>query len=81
MKQGGFFMVFEKIKEIIKDELGFEAEGLTMESTLEDIGADSLDAVELIMALEEEYNIEIPETDVVNMKSLGNMVAYVEANQ
>jgi len=74
-------MVFEKIKEIIKDELGFEAEDLTPESTLEDMGADSLDAVELIMALEEEYNLEIPEAEAVNMKSLGNMVSYIEANQ
>jgi len=74
-------MIFEKIKEIIQDELGFEAEGLTPESTLEDMGVDSLDAVELIMALEEAYNIEIPEAEAVNMKSLGNMVSFIEANQ
>jgi len=71
-------MVFDKIKKIIKDELGFENAVLTLDSTLEDIGADSLDAVELIMAIEEEYNIEITEADATKFTTLGSIVTCVE---
>jgi len=72
-------MIFDKLKEIINDELGFETADLALESTLEDMGADSLDAVELIMALEEAYDIEIPEADALNFTSLGNIVTYIES--
>ena len=72
-------MVFDKLKEIIKDELGFETDALTLESTLEDMGADSLDAVELIMAIEEAYDIEIAEEDAGQFTSLGNIVSYIES--
>lgn len=72
-------MIFDKLKEIIKEELGFEIENLTLESTLEDMGADSLDAVELIMALEEAYEIEICEADAQKFTSLGNIVTYIES--
>lgn len=73
-------MIFDKLKEIIKEELSFDTEALTLASTLEDMGADSLDAVELIMAIEEAYDIEISESDAGNFTSLGNIVAYIEAN-
>ena len=72
-------MIFDKLKDIIKDELGFETDGLTLESTLEDIGADSLDAVELIMAIEEAYDIEIAEADAQQFTSLGNIASYIES--
>ena len=72
-------MVFDKLKNMIKDDLGFEVDDLTLESTLEDMGADSLDAVELIMAIEEEYNIEIAEADAMQFTSLGNIVSYIES--
>jgi len=72
-------MVFEKLKEIINEELGFEAGELTLDSTLEDMGADSLDAVEMIMAIEEEFDIEIVESDAEAFTSLGNIVAYIES--
>jgi len=72
-------MIFDKLKEIIKDELGFETDDLTLESTLEDIGADSLDAVELIMAIEEAYDIEIAEADAQQFTSLGNITSYIES--
>ncbi|MCL2560248.1 MAG: acyl carrier protein [Turicibacter sp.] len=71
-------MVFDKLKEIINEELGFESENLMLESTLEDMGADSLDAVELIMALEEAFDIEIAEADAVGFSSLGSIVSYIE---
>jgi len=72
-------MIFNKLKDIIKDELGFETDNLTLESTLEDMGADSLDAVELIMAIEEAYDIEIAEADAGQFTSLGNIVSYIES--
>jgi len=72
-------MVFDKLKEIIKEELGFEVDNLTSESTLSDMGADSLDAVELIMAIEEAYDIEINESDAAGFTSLGNITAYIES--
>lgn len=72
-------MLFDQLKELIKTELGFDTDGLTLESTLEDMGADSLDAVELIMAIEEKFEIEIAETDAVGFTSLGNITAYIES--
>ena len=74
-------MIFDRVKEIIVDELGVEGSAVTMESTLEDLGADSLDAVELIMALEEEYDLEFAEDEVKAMKSVKNMVDYIESHQ
>jgi len=72
-------MVFEKLTNIINEELGFEAGALTLTSTLEDMGADSLDAVEMIMAIEEEFDIEISESDAEAFTSLGSIVAYIES--
>ena len=74
-------MVFDRVKEIIVDELGVDAEAVTIDSTLEDLGANSLDAVELIMALEEEYDLEIAEDDAKAMKSVKNIVDYIESKQ
>ena len=72
-------MLFEQLKDLINSELGFETDNLTLESTLEDMGADSLDAVELIMAIEEKYDFEIAEADAKQFTSLGNIVAYIES--
>jgi acyl carrier protein len=72
-------VIFDKLKDMIKDELGFETKDLTLASTLEDMGADSLDAVELIMAIEEAYDIEIAEADAMKFTSLGNIVSYIES--
>jgi len=74
-------MIFDRVKEIVVEELGIDAEKINIESTLEDIGADSLDAVELIMALEEEYDLEISEEDALKMSTLKNIVEYIEARQ
>ena len=72
-------MILDKLKEIIKEELGFKIDSLTAESTLENMGADSLDAVELIMAIEEEYDIQITEEDAQQFTSLASIVAYIES--
>ena len=73
-------MEFEKVKEIIVDSLSCDEDAVTLEANLkEDLDADSLDAVELIMAVEEEFDIEIPDEDVENIKTVGDMVKYIEA--
>ena len=74
-------MEFDKIKEIIAEQLGVSEDEIAMETTFEDLGADSLDAVELIMALEEEYDLEIAEDDAKAMKSVKNIVDYIESKQ
>ena len=74
--------MFEKVKEIIADKLSINEDEITMDSSfLEDLNADSLDIVELIMALEEEYDLEIAEEDAKSMKSVKNIVEYIESHQ
>ncbi len=75
-------MVFDKIKEIIIDELGIDESKVTMDARFrEDLGADSLDAVEIIMQIEEEFGVEINEDVIQNMKVLGDIVKYIEENK
>ena len=70
-------MVFDKIKEIIVDELGIDESKVTLESRFkEDLGADSLDAVEIIMQVEEEFGVEITEDVIQNMKVLGDIIIH-----
>jgi len=72
-------MVFEKVKEIIVDTLNCEQEKVTLEANLkEDLGADSLDAVELNIALEEAFNISIPDEDLILFVKVENIVSYIE---
>lgn len=75
--------MFEKIKGIIVEQLGLENEdSIYMETSLkEDLDADSLDAVEVIMALEDEFDIEIPDEDAENFKTIGDIVEYIEHNK
>ena len=69
----------EKIKSIIAEQLGVKPEEVTPgASFVDDLGADSLDTVELIMALEEEFNIEIPDEDAEKMKTVGDAIKYIE---
>ena len=74
-------MVFNQVAEILVDQLDVEKDKVTMEaSIIDDLGADSLDVVDLIMSLEEEFGMEIPEDQVENMKTVGDIVKYIEAN-
>ena len=69
---------FDKVKEIIVDKLGVEDGKITMEAKfIDDLGADSLDTVELIMQFEEEFNIEIPDEDAESLRSVGEAVDYI----
>jgi acyl carrier protein len=69
---------FEKVKVIIKEKLNLDTAEITKESTFADLGADSLDIVELIMALEEEFGVEIPDEDAEKIKTVGDAVKYIE---
>jgi acyl carrier protein len=73
-------MVFEKVKSIVKEQLGVDEEKITLEASItDDLGADSLDVVDLVMSLEEEFDLEIPDEDVEGMKTVGDIVKYIEA--
>lgn len=74
-------MVFEKVKAILADQLEFDEDKITMKSSLvDDLDADSLDVVDLIMSLEEEFDIEIPDEEIEEIKTVGDLVRYIEAN-
>lgn len=75
-------MVFEKVQKIISENLNVPLEKVTMDTHLvDDLGADSLDAVELIMALEEEYGIEVDDEAAQNMKHVRDLVNYIEEHK
>ncbi|CDD21513.1 MAG: acyl carrier protein [Acholeplasmatales bacterium] len=75
-------MVFEKVQKIISENLNVPLEKVTMDTHLvDDLGADSLDAVELIMALEEEYGIEVDDEAAQNMKYVRDLVNYIEEHK
>ena len=74
-------MEFEKVKEIIVDSLSCDEDAVTLEANLkEDLDADSLDAVELIMAVEEEFDIEIPDDKADEIKTVQDIVDYIKEN-
>lgn len=75
-------MVFEKVKDIIVEQLGVDEEEVKMESSfIDDLGADSLDIVELIMAIEEEFDLEIPDKEAEKITTVGDAVEYIKAHQ
>ncbi len=75
-------MTFEKVKEIIVETLSCDEEKVVLTASLtEDLGADSLDAVELNMALEEAFEITIPDEELANFKSVGDIVTYIDSNK
>ncbi len=73
--------VFEKVKKVIVDQLGVSESSVTMEASfIDELGADSLDIVELVMALEEEFDIEIPDSDAEKVVTVGDVVEYIKEN-
>jgi len=79
--KGGENIMFEKIRACIASQLSIDEEEIKMESSfMNNLGADSLDIVELIMALEEEYDIEIPDEDVEKIVTVGDIVEYIKAH-
>ncbi|MFY9177041.1 MAG: acyl carrier protein [Caldicoprobacterales bacterium] len=74
-------MSFDKVRGIIAEQLGIEADEITMESSfIDDLGADSLDIVELIMALEEEFDMEIPDEDAEKISTVGDVIDYINSH-
>ncbi len=74
--------IFEKVKEITVDQLGVDEEAVTMEASfIEDLEADSLDIVELMMALEEEFDIAIPDEEAEKIATVSDAVDYIKARQ
>lgn len=74
--------MFEEIKKIIAEQLSIDEDKVTLESSfIEDLKADSLDVVEMVMELEEQFNIEIPDDQLANMKTVGDIVQYIENNK
>lgn len=72
--------MLDKIREIVVEQLGVDAEQVVPEANfVEDLGADSLDTVELIMAFEEEFNVEIPDTDAEKIKTVQDVIDYIES--
>jgi len=69
--------VFKKLRSMLADQLGIEEDEVTMEVTLEDLGADSLDIVELVMAIEQEWDMEIPDEAAEEIRTVGDAVNYI----
>ncbi len=75
-------MTFEKICELLSKQLGVAKETITMESEIiKDLGADSLDIVEMLMGLEEEFGIEVSEDEAVNLRTVGDIVAVIDSKK
>lgn len=75
-------MVFEKVVDILAEQLDIENKNsITLETSLmEDLGADSLDSIDIVMSVEDEFNIEVPDEIVENMKTVGDIVNFIESN-
>ncbi|MBO4594142.1 MAG: acyl carrier protein [Clostridia bacterium] len=75
-------MADNKIRELIAEQLNKKVEDVTDDKEIvKDLGADSLDVIEMLMSLEEEYNITVPEEDVVNIKTVGDIIKLIEAKK
>ena len=75
-------MVFDKVKKIIADQLDIDPDSITQESTItEDLGADSLDVVDLVMSFEDVFDVEIPDDAVETIRTVSDIVKFIEENQ
>ncbi|MBQ6884186.1 MAG: acyl carrier protein [Clostridia bacterium] len=74
-------MVFEKMKQILADQLDADIDSITMDTDIQDdLGADSLDVVEMLMSIEDEFEIEIPDEKIESLKTVGQVVEYIQDN-
>ena len=74
-------MVLEKVKAILAEQFDVEEDTITEETSLQDdLGADSLDVVDLLMSIEDEFEVEVPDEEIENIKTVGSLVSYIEAN-
>lgn len=74
-------MVLEKVKAILAEQFDVEEDKITADTDLqEDLGADSLDVVDLLMSIEDEFEVKVPDEEIENIKTVGSLVSYIEAN-
>ena len=74
--------IFKTMQDLIAEQFAIDADEITMDSSfVDDLGADSLDVVDLVMALEDEFDVEIPEDQVENIKTVGDIVKFIEDKQ
>ncbi len=74
-------MVLEKVKAILAEQFDVEEDKVTADTDLqEDLGADSLDVVDLLMSIEDEFGVEVPDDEIENIKTVGSLVSYIDAN-
>lgn len=74
-------MVLEKVKAILAEQFDVEEDKITADTDLqEDLGADSLDVVDLLMSIKDEFEVEVPDEEIENIKTVGSLVSYIEAN-
>ena len=74
-------MVLEKVKAILAEQFDVEEDKITADTDLqEDLGADSLDVVDLLMSIEDEFEVEVPDEEIENIKTVGSLVSYIEAH-
>ena len=74
-------MVFEKIKKLLADQLDVDENEMTMDTNIaKDLGADSLDVVELLMSIEDEFEVEIPDEEIENIRTIGELTEYIQNN-
>ncbi len=74
-------MVFEKMKQILAEQLDADIDSITMETSIQDdLGADSLDVVEMLMSIEDEFEVEIPDEKIETLKTVGLVVEYIQEN-
>ncbi|MCI7351525.1 MAG: acyl carrier protein [Ruminococcus sp.] len=75
-------MIFDKVKDLVVDQLDADEDKVTLDANIQDdLGADSLDVVDLVMALEDEFEVEIPDEAVESIKTVGDIVKYIEEHQ
>lgn len=74
-------MVFERIRQILMDQLDLEEDKITLEADIvDDLEADSLDVVDLVMSIEDEYGLEVPDDQIESFRTVGDVVTYIEDN-
>lgn len=74
-------MIFDEVREILAEQLDVDKDSIEMNSKLaEDLGADSLDAIDIVMTIEDQYAIEVPDENIENMKTVADIVSFIESN-
>ncbi|MBQ4569618.1 MAG: acyl carrier protein [Ruminococcus sp.] len=74
-------MVFEKVKVILAEQFDIDEDTITMDTNIQDdLGADSLDVVDLLMSIEDEFEAEVPDEEIENIRTVGELVSFIEAN-